>query len=160
WDLTTGRLTASCRGHVGMVRGLAFSEDGLRLATAGHSDMTVKLWDTATGQEALTLRGHKDHLEGVAFSADGQRLASTGWQSLVKVWDAVPRDRETREERLRALDAGTPGWHEREAANAETLGAWFGAIVHLDGLIRADSENGTLYARRGHAHFQMEHAAE
>jgi WD40 repeat protein len=158
WDLTTARLTASCRGHVGMVRGLAFSEDGRRLATAGHTDMTVKLWDTSTGQEALTLRGHKDHLEGVAFSADGQRLASVGWQQVVKVWDAVPRDREPPKERLRELDSETRAWHEREVANAERLSAGFGAVFHLDALIRADHENGKLYARRGHAHFQLENA--
>jgi tetratricopeptide (TPR) repeat protein len=138
---------------------LAFSADGRRLATAGHDDMTVKLWDTATGQEAVTLRGHKDHLEAVAFSADGQRLASVGWQAVVKVWDGVPRDRETPEERLRALDDETPAWHEREAANAETLGGWFGAIYHLDALIQASPKKGALYSRRGHAHFQMEHTA-
>jgi WD40 repeat protein/serine/threonine protein kinase len=155
WDLATGRLTASCQGHAGRVRGLAFSADGRRLATAGHDDMTVKLWDTSTGEEALTLRGHKDHLQGVAFSADDQRLALVGWQGVVKVWDAVPRDRETPEERLRELDDETPAWHAREAKNAETLRAWFGAIFHLDAMIQANPENGPLYGRRGHAHAEL-----
>ena len=159
WDLTSGRRTASCRGHAGRIGGLAFSADGRRLATAGHTDMTVKLWDTSTGQEALTLRGHKDHLEAVAFSGDGQRLASVGWQGVVKVWDAVPRERETPEARLRELDDETPAWHTREAVHAEILRAWFGAVYHLDALIRANPDDGALYARRGHAHFQMEHAA-
>jgi tetratricopeptide (TPR) repeat protein len=98
-------------------------------------------------------------LEAVAFSADGQRLASVGWQSVVKVWDAVPRERETAEERLRELDDETPAWHTREAKNAESLGAWFGTVYHLDALIGANPKNGALYARRGHAHFQMEHVA-
>jgi WD40 repeat protein/predicted Ser/Thr protein kinase len=44
WDVKSGRETATLRGHTGAVRGLAFSHDGLTLASAGHLDQTIRLW--------------------------------------------------------------------------------------------------------------------
>ena len=47
------------RGHDGKVDGVAFSPDGLRLASVGEGK-TVHVWEVATGQEVLGLRGHTD----------------------------------------------------------------------------------------------------
>jgi tetratricopeptide (TPR) repeat protein len=40
-------------------------------------------------------------------------------------------------------------WHLREAASSEQAGQWFAARWHLDRLIAATPEDGSLYARRG-----------
>ena len=75
-------------GHGSAVRGVAFSPDGKRIATASIEG-TAKIWDAVSGQELLTLRGHSDKVWGVAFSPDGTRLATASWDKTAKVWDAV-----------------------------------------------------------------------
>jgi WD40 repeat protein len=80
------RLTLA--GHTDWVRGVAYSPDGLCLASAGGYDQTVRIWDAATGQEIAQLPGHGGCVQDVTFSHDGQQLASAGADGTVKVWHA------------------------------------------------------------------------
>src|ERR1043166_1456946 len=86
------RVIATLAGHRGMARGIAYSPDGLTIATAGF-DKTVRLWDPTDGQEKRHFQGHRYPAYAVAFSPDGKYLASTGGGAgtgeggEVKVWD-------------------------------------------------------------------------
>jgi WD40 repeat protein len=68
-------------GHTMEVRGVAFSPNGVYLAT-GAGDLgkpgEVKLWDAHTGQHLSDLKGHRYPVRCVAFSPDSTRLATGG----------------------------------------------------------------------------------
>jgi WD40 repeat protein len=51
-------------GHSGWVSSVAFSPDGLTLAS-GSDEGTIKLWDTTTGTHRQTLEGHSKSVHAV-----------------------------------------------------------------------------------------------
>jgi WD40 repeat protein len=84
WDVQTGRLKVTLRGHTTTVFTIAFSPDGSTVAT-GSGDQTVRLWDTATGQERATIKRHHDAVSSLAFSADGKSLMAGDRSGIVWV---------------------------------------------------------------------------
>jgi WD40 repeat protein/serine/threonine protein kinase len=89
WDPSTGRevLTlGGTTGHQSIIWAVAFSPDGLRLAS-GSWDRTVKIWDAKTGILQRTLV-HPDRVESVAFGR-GDWLASATASGKVQVWNTA-----------------------------------------------------------------------
>ncbi len=88
WDVATGRVTATLRGHTGRLNSVEFSPDGATLAS-GASDQTIKLWDVATGAEIATLEttGRRAWVGAVTFSWDGTMIASGHGNGTARVWD-------------------------------------------------------------------------
>jgi len=72
WDLGRRVPITQCRGSYYNVSALAFSPDGVTLATTGRAES--KLWDIATGRMLLDLH-FSDYMTGIAFSRDAGRLA-------------------------------------------------------------------------------------
>jgi hypothetical protein len=77
WDLPAGRRRLPLKGHLGGMAHVAFSPDGLTLATGAY-DGAIKLWNLATGQEVATFP-HAGTLNSLRFSPDGQMLAASFW---------------------------------------------------------------------------------
>lgn len=75
WEVATGALQRTLRGHESLIRGIAVSADGRYLASGG-ADQTVKLWETASGALIRTYRGHRKDINAIVFSPDGKTIAS------------------------------------------------------------------------------------
>jgi WD40 repeat protein len=88
WNVTTGEVQHTLKGHQGEVDSVSFSPDGKRVAS-GCKDQTIKLWDTRTGKWLRTLSGHTGRVESLTFSPDGKTLATGGGggDTSVRLWD-------------------------------------------------------------------------
>jgi WD40 repeat protein len=85
-DLGTGATRTRLTGHSDGVNAVAFSPDGLTLATAGM-ERGIKLWDLVTGKEMSTLDSGVGFVKSLAFSRDGAWLACAG--ETINTWDAT-----------------------------------------------------------------------
>lgn len=87
WDLRTQTLSAYCRGGHYHVYAVAFSPDGMTLASGGRGP--IKLWDVATGRLLLDVPSG-DYITGLDFAPDGMRLAvssqGTTYPANVSIW--------------------------------------------------------------------------
>lgn len=89
WDVASGRLLFTLRGHRATVRSVAFSPDGRRLAT-GSWDGSVALWDARTGAR-LVERPSTDRqaVIAVTYSPDGTLLATGSAGGELTLWNAA-----------------------------------------------------------------------
>lgn len=76
--------------HHGPVQAVAFSPDGVHLATTS-SDGTAGVWEATTGRQVLTLKPGQvnDHISAVAFSPNGAFLATADSRGIAQVWNAT-----------------------------------------------------------------------
>ncbi len=84
-DTSTGEIVRRISTRQNMV-GLAFSPDGLTLASA---DDSVELWDVALGAKVGILAGHTRDAPALAFSPDGSILASGSDDATIMIWEAA-----------------------------------------------------------------------
>jgi len=76
-------------GHDGAVNSVAFSPDGLTIAS-GSSDNSAKIWRISDGVCLQTLSDHPDLVWDVAFSPDGYLLATVSGgvdEGIIKLWN-------------------------------------------------------------------------
>lgn len=89
-DVATGR-TQITLVHTGfMIRGVAFSPDGRRVAI-GSSDGTASVCDAATGNRCFRIHANwsSTQLQDLDFSPDGRRLVTASEDTTARVWDTA-----------------------------------------------------------------------
>lgn len=90
WDLSKNQQRTLAPPTGQPVYALAFSPDGLCLATASGTATKgeIKLWDVGTGEVLRTLSGHQGRVLSLAFEPKPSgRLASGGVDRMVILWD-------------------------------------------------------------------------
>ncbi len=86
WSVDTGKHEGTFEEHPNRVSTIAFSPDGVTLATSGsHGDTAIHLWDIRTKKLKTTYIGHANSVTALAFSPDGTLLASG--DGTVQLWN-------------------------------------------------------------------------
>ncbi len=96
WDITTGELITTFRGHIGLVHYLAFSPDGSILASASK-DGTVLYWNINTeDQLPPNITEHTNPVETLSFmKGSNSTLASVAYSGIITLWDLETSQRTT-----------------------------------------------------------------
>jgi WD40 repeat protein len=74
---------------MGDQRGIAFTPDGARLASAGELGVTT-IWEASTGRLVFQLRDLASPINDLAFSPDGVYLLTGEKNGSLVLWDATP----------------------------------------------------------------------
>ena len=83
WDLASGQLSHTLKGHQAGVLSLAISADGQTLASSSR-DRTLKLWDLPSQQLAKTLEN--EDIIALAFDPSQTALVSSGQRQQIQIW--------------------------------------------------------------------------
>jgi WD40 repeat protein len=89
WEATTGAQIARLK-QAGKVRGLAFSPDGLRLASGPNGrNNDVVIWEILAARIVVRMSGHTETISMVSFSPDGRRILTSAADKTARIWDAA-----------------------------------------------------------------------
>ncbi len=104
WDVATGDLIKTLRGHIGegyegALMAAALSPDGNILAVGGFLGPQggepelighIRLFNLKSGEQIGVLAGHDNVVFGLDFSSDGKWLATGSGDRATAVWDISP----------------------------------------------------------------------
>lgn len=88
WEIRTGNLKISYRGHQKRVVDLVWSPDGANIASASV-DYTAQTWSAMTGKPGVVYRGHQGEVHGIDWSPDGKYVVSASYDTTAQVWSAL-----------------------------------------------------------------------
>jgi WD40 repeat protein len=86
WDLKTGKLVATLKGHTNGVRCLAWTPDGKTLIS-GSNDYSIRTWNTSNWKQIAVFDGHTSLVYNIAISPNGRILASASYDNTARLWN-------------------------------------------------------------------------
>lgn len=100
WDVTTGELLKTLRGHSNYVFCVKFNKQS-NLLCSGSYDESIRLWDVKgryhyiarlsvlEGRCIRPIPAHSDPISSVDFSRDGTLIVSSSYDGLIRIWDTA-----------------------------------------------------------------------
>jgi WD40 repeat protein len=95
WDIPSGRVLRTLKGHNSSVQSVAMSADG-RLVVSTSFDMTIKVWDISNVPSASVLSEYcivtlkvGTTLNCCAMSANGKAIVAGDARGRVIIWELV-----------------------------------------------------------------------
>jgi len=82
----SGELEQKIKKHTDWVTAVAFSPNGLLLASADRNG-NIHVWDPENAQEIFALSGHTAAVRSVAWRGDSKLLASGSEDGTIKTWE-------------------------------------------------------------------------
>ena len=86
FDATDGTILFDLKKHTDWIYSVAFSPDGVLIASADRSGGLV-VWEADTGRPFLDLTDHKGAVNSLSWRDDSNVLASASDDGTVKLWD-------------------------------------------------------------------------
>ena len=144
WEAADGRLQLRIQGHQGIVADVAWSPDGMLLASAGgdknHGELYI--WDMQRSERVRSLEGHESVVYGVTWSQGGDLLVSGDSDGVLRWWDVQSREcvRELRAHQgtIRALKISPDGQTLASCGDDSTIRLWNLSSGELLRILRHD----------------------
>lgn len=86
WDLASGKLLNTFKGHTRRISCVTFNASGSQVLS-GSYDRTLRLWDVLNGQCLEVFARHNDSISSCAFNASGSQIISGSDDGSMRLWD-------------------------------------------------------------------------
>lgn len=155
WDSRMGPEPLALKGHAARITGVTFSDDGKRLNACDQTGVWT-IWEMPSGREMETTRAPQ--LQQLRAESRDRRFVALADDQIVRLVD-TQRSAEQRSV-LQILSRDEPGWHAKQAQQAEAVGDWFAAAFHVRRLIALRPKDGELPAWRDRLRQMLERERE